>query len=62
MNCPQCNGKTAVTESKTVGDIVIRLRRCKLCGNKFQTSEHIDNSEETSEKRKLIYKQRRVNG
>ena len=39
MNCPECNGKTGVVESRTVELNVYRHRVCKKCGHRFYTEE-----------------------
>lgn len=39
MNCPKCDGKTLVTDSRKAEKRVIRYRTCKKCGNKFVTKE-----------------------
>lgn len=60
MKCLQCGGKTGVTDSRPSieGTEVIRVRRCKSCGNVFMTFEWVDDSEDLEEeyrevKRKL---------
>lgn len=39
MNCPKCNGETAVTDSRSREDIVHRRRKCMVCGYRFGTDE-----------------------
>lgn len=42
MNCPKCNGKTTVMESrKQRGGTIRRRRRCTKCGTRFTTLEMI---------------------
>ncbi len=39
MNCPECDGKTGVVESRAVELNVYRHRVCKNCGHSFYTEE-----------------------
>lgn len=39
MECPECNGKTAVKDSRKIECNVFRIRVCKDCGHKFYTEE-----------------------
>lgn len=39
MNCPECEGKTAVAISKKVEMLVARQRVCLKCGYIFYTEE-----------------------
>ena len=39
MNCPKCEGKTTVIDSRTIDEYVARKRQCKVCGYKFYTEE-----------------------
>ena len=41
MNCPECGGKTKVTESWVYGKTVLRRRTCTACDSKFETRERI---------------------
>jgi len=42
MNCPNCGGKTYVTNSFDKKDFVVRYRRCKRCNKTFKTREMKD--------------------
>lgn len=48
MFCPRCGKKTAVTDTRTGTDVVIRVRKCQ-CGNEFLTTEYMDMSAEIKE-------------
>ena len=39
MYCPKCGGRTQVTFTGTLEDLVARLRVCKECGHRFCTEE-----------------------
>lgn len=39
MNCPECDGKTGVKDSRQIEMNVYRRRVCKGCGYKFYTEE-----------------------
>ena len=39
MDCPKCLSKSEVTHTDKRSDCVIRDRRCKSCGNKYNTIE-----------------------
>lgn len=39
MNCPHCNQRTSVTDSRTDGNCVNRKRVCPYCGYVFKTIE-----------------------
>lgn len=39
MTCPVCNGDTQVTYTYDKDDHVVRDRKCRDCGYKFQTIE-----------------------
>ena len=39
MNCPECNAKTEIHETRLRGDSVKRHRYCCQCKAKFITSE-----------------------
>lgn len=42
MNCPNCNGKTIVQESRRGDLVVIRHRKCPGCKLRFRTVEMIE--------------------
>lgn len=42
MNCPNCNGKTIVQESRRRELVVIRHRKCLECKLRFRTVEMIE--------------------
>lgn len=44
MNCPKCNGKTRVPDTRSAGWKVCRRRVCKECGYEFWTVEQKVNS------------------
>jgi transcriptional regulator NrdR family protein len=39
MNCPECDGKTRVRDSRRVEMVVARKRECIKCGYSFYTQE-----------------------
>lgn len=39
MNCPECDGKTRVRDSRRVEMVVARKRECIECGYSFYTQE-----------------------
>lgn len=39
MNCPKCNNKTRITDTRTNGGNTYRRRRCTVCKHKFFTEE-----------------------
>ena len=39
MNCPKCNNKSVVLETRSVELNVYRKRKCGSCGHKFYTEE-----------------------
>ena len=39
MNCPECDAKTKVIDSRKVELVVARYRVCKNCGYSFYTEE-----------------------
>ena len=39
MTCPVCNGDTKVQRSRTDGEIVCRIRKCRECNHVFYTTE-----------------------
>lgn len=42
MFCPECEcTKPKVLEGRKSGDVYIRVRECRACGLKFQTSETV---------------------
>lgn len=41
MNCPECNNKTGVTETRKMLGNIYRIRRCKKCNKKFYTVEKV---------------------
>ena len=45
MNCPKCGGKTVVIDSRSKFDGLVtkRRRRCTVCGERYNTTEEIDN-------------------
>jgi hypothetical protein len=42
MQCPHCTKGTQVLDSRPDGKSVKRRRKCKSCGTKFNTVEHLD--------------------
>ena len=48
MNCPVCDEHTAVVDSRSESDLVVRRRKCKACGYYFFTTE-IEMNESQSE-------------
>ena len=42
MNCPNCNGKTIVQESRRNELVVVRHRKCLECKLRFRTVEMIE--------------------
>lgn len=44
MNCPKCNGKSKVFDTRSAGWKVYRRRECKECGFEFWTLEQKVNS------------------
>lgn len=43
MNCPYCNSKTVVLDSRTLSDNTIRRRReCSVCKKRFTTHETLE--------------------
>lgn len=41
MNCPECDGKTIVRETKIIELNKYRKRMCKNCGHRFYTEETV---------------------
>lgn len=39
MECPECEAKTVVLESREFAGAVYRRRKCKECGFRFTTEE-----------------------
>lgn len=39
MECPKCEGKSRVVDSRKVETIVFRRRICNVCGYRFYTEE-----------------------
>ena len=59
MECPVCgHSETAVVDTRTRGDRVIRRRRCTNCGHKFVTTEMVGTFDEhpalSSEDKRVI--------
>jgi transcriptional regulator NrdR family protein len=57
MNCPKCNGKTKVHESRmrVMTNVKIRRHICKDCDNRFTTAEIVVNDFIDSESNKRSY-------
>ena len=53
MNCPKCQSKSEVTHTQRRSESVLRNRRCKVCGHKFDTLERF-HVEPKSEQRKQV--------
>lgn len=56
MNCPKCNGKTYVDNSRRIDTEVIRVRVCKNCGYRFCTKEVMIDYNEGIEKINEYYR------
>lgn len=41
MNCPDCDRKLQVYETRSIGEIVYRRRHCAHCNDTFVTKEAI---------------------
>lgn len=41
MDCPICESRTKVVDSRSYAGAVYRRRRCSTCGNEFITEEDI---------------------
>jgi hypothetical protein len=46
---PGCSGEMRVVKTKTLNQIVLRLRKCSVCGHKIKTREQIQSKESPSE-------------
>lgn len=46
MNCPKCDGKSRCVGTVSGRDIVMRRRKCRVCGHSFFTIEieNVDDS------------------
>ncbi len=57
MICPNCGSKLNVNNTEDLKDMVLRKRRCKMCGRYFVTYEILerqyDRDEATAKKRGL---------
>jgi len=42
MNCPTCKEKMSCVDTVGTGQVVYRKYKCSLCGNKFYTTERMD--------------------
>ena len=49
MNCPKCDCKTKIIDTRKYSTMVIRVRKCIKCGYIFRT---IENPETKYEKKK----------
>src|SRR5215470_1330039 len=46
MKCPFCGGlESMVTDSRDSGEGIHRRRKCKDCGRKFSTTEHVETAQ-----------------
>lgn len=58
MTCPMCCGDTQVTYTYDKSDHVVRDRKCRECGYRFQTLELDEDyhrrTEDNSETKKLV--------
>ncbi len=41
MSCPKCGGSMGVDKTRSYARVVVRYRKCSLCGTRARTEEHI---------------------
>lgn len=41
MQCPHCKSKLSVRDTDDLDNLVIRVRRCKVCGFRLETTERV---------------------
>lgn len=41
MQCPHCKARLSVRDTDDLDNLVIRIRRCKVCGFRLETTERV---------------------
>lgn len=41
MQCPNCKARLSVRDTDDLDNLVIRIRRCKVCGFRLETTERV---------------------